>query len=1202
MKRVVSFILIISLILTICFVGTACSGGTYTLMMYIDGSDLEYENMSVSKDLKEIINSNLNTSRVNLLLFLGGSEMWYQDIPRKVNSTLLLSEKDNNKSFKLIKKSKTQENMGKADTLSNFLNFSQKKYPADHYGLIYLGHGYGSAKGLGKDKNFQNDSLELSELKQALGATSFGKKNKLDFVGLDACMMASVETAEALCPFAEYMIASQESEPVDDWDYSFLEKFNSTFDAREIAKEISDKYHNHYKKQKSDSFNPDLTISCVDLSKTDTICKALDSLCSAMEKSLSGEYSERARERASLKTFGGIAEGSKEENTDMVDINELAKVSSKAFKKESDLLKSSVQEAIALNDTNINDACGLSIYYPYNGKSFFKRQGSKTYKTFDRAKNYVSYIDSFTSHWAKPEQNREMILEKNITLEDGKLTVKLSDTQKKNFSKAYLNILESRRDSENKPVYVAVIRNRSISPDKDGNITVTSSEKIPVFNNTPYFCMEEVHKDKNRTVYITRSCQISCGDSGELASYTFIQKGTNDKLSLTAIDNCQDKFDTKEKISYIGKKTLNLDEWDHGLELTVCYAPSYDKKGILLPFDQWDSGIRNLFDFFKTPSSILKNQIMTPINELSGHEDKYCFQLEIEDTSGKKYITDIKNINKKTTPNKHKISTEKGTLTFTLYNNFAELSEYDGNDLNLKIPAKAGGLPVKIIANDAFSKLSDHNHKIDTLEITNPETNIIPNDYEVLSTFNNIKKVILPKGQKEIPEYMFKGAEDLEEVVIPDSVERIGKFAFMTLDKLKKLVLPKNVKHIEEGAFYKTNTTNAVSFKKGNSHYKIKDRMLLSKDGKKLLAYFPVGISTLDTLKVPNGVEEIASYVHCNSYDNALKSIKLPNTVKKIGCLSFSEEEFTELTIPDSVTEIGHNAFESRETIKSLSIGKGLSKIGATIISNSKFEKLKVSPKNPYYSASENYLYNKAKDYDLTLKLISGADFLKENHNLYNIYNKTTKKLNLKEYTKSDEKNDTRKYNGKSFCTKLTQKKEYNNYKPSDSIVLNGKKFSVYCNYSKLLENSFKPEKDDSLKKIKFGESIFQWLSGKKGNRFCVEVKNYNRLSDKLPLKDCGIEQFSLDRGGQKNNNKMLSFKYKKLNEKSTYEDALKYLGKPAKISLYTNVAYKTDTIDLEYYVLSEQDYSYHFRTNLSFVYSQEKKTYYLDEFSLETE
>lgn len=74
--------------------------------------------------------------------------------------------------------------------------------------------------------------------------------------------------------------------------------------------------------------------------------------------------------------------------------------------------------------------------------------------------------------------------------------------------------------------------------------------------------------------------------------------------------------------------------------------------------------------------------------------------------------------------------------------------------------------------------------------------------------------------------------------------------------------------------------------------------------------------------------------------------IDIPETfngtaVKKVG--RFYKKPITELTIPDSVTEINSSAFSSCDNLKTLNIGKGVKKIGSLVIESDTVEKLNFS-------------------------------------------------------------------------------------------------------------------------------------------------------------------------------------------------------------------------------------------------------------------
>lgn len=56
-----------------------------------------------------------------------------------------------------------------------------------------------------------------TDVNSALNGASLSQQ-LLAFIGFDACLMASVETALTVAPFADYMIASQDAEPGDGWN------------------------------------------------------------------------------------------------------------------------------------------------------------------------------------------------------------------------------------------------------------------------------------------------------------------------------------------------------------------------------------------------------------------------------------------------------------------------------------------------------------------------------------------------------------------------------------------------------------------------------------------------------------------------------------------------------------------------------------------------------------------------------------------------------------------------------------------------------------------------------------------------------------------------------------------------------------------------------------------------------------------------
>ena len=147
-------------------------------------------------------------------------------------------------------------NTGEPAPLTDFIDWTVRYAPADHYVLILGGHGAGW-KGLlpdytSRDCNVNeglglcdDDYLYMHELETALADALIN----FDIVGFDACNMAMVEVADQIHPYTKYMVASEE---VDcGWDYndifSHLQNNLQTISDLELANYMVDSYDRYYK-------------------------------------------------------------------------------------------------------------------------------------------------------------------------------------------------------------------------------------------------------------------------------------------------------------------------------------------------------------------------------------------------------------------------------------------------------------------------------------------------------------------------------------------------------------------------------------------------------------------------------------------------------------------------------------------------------------------------------------------------------------------------------------------------------------------------------------------------------------------------------------------------------------------------------------------------------------------------------------------
>lgn len=179
--------------------------GTWTVFVYICGSDLESQNGGASADIKEMINSSAN-DKIKFVIETGGAETWKSDISDTVHQRYEIS----NGKATLIKEV-PDKSMGESDVLADFLTWGIDNYPAANMGLILWDHG-GGVKGVCSDSNHDRDILQLRELDAALYSVYDKMTEPFEFIGFDACIMSTVENAALMASHANYMVSSEETE------------------------------------------------------------------------------------------------------------------------------------------------------------------------------------------------------------------------------------------------------------------------------------------------------------------------------------------------------------------------------------------------------------------------------------------------------------------------------------------------------------------------------------------------------------------------------------------------------------------------------------------------------------------------------------------------------------------------------------------------------------------------------------------------------------------------------------------------------------------------------------------------------------------------------------------------------------------------------------------------------------------------------
>lgn len=187
---------------------------TVTVLMYVNGSNLESDDGEATIDISEVVEAG-TSDKVNYLIQTMGTKKWESKFGIASNHSQRYKVVDGG--LELVDDSLGQLDCTRASTLADFIKWGKENYPADRYILQFWNHGGGPVYGFGVDE-FQSDdaSLTIDEMRQALsdGGVYF------DFIGMDCCIMSCMEVCMALYDFCDYTILSEEFESGLGWEYT----------------------------------------------------------------------------------------------------------------------------------------------------------------------------------------------------------------------------------------------------------------------------------------------------------------------------------------------------------------------------------------------------------------------------------------------------------------------------------------------------------------------------------------------------------------------------------------------------------------------------------------------------------------------------------------------------------------------------------------------------------------------------------------------------------------------------------------------------------------------------------------------------------------------------------------------------------------------------------------------------------------------
>ncbi len=257
-------------------------------------------------------------------------------------------------------------NMSDPGTLSDFIKFGMKKYPAKHYALIISDHGE-AWKGAVEDES-HHGWMTTPQIRQGIMDAQKETGNKLDVLGFDACLMANTEVAHELRDTATYLVASQEVEGANGWPYTPLldpDKLEMMDEALKQKANITPRLLSEAIVEIGKTDQDTLpTLSAVDLSKVENLTRATDNFAQALiDTDTSGALLQKMS--ASTENFTGF----KDHYHFASKIARSFRVKDKALKESARAVMEAVKDAVIAeqHSENYPNANGLTLEIPTYG-------------------------------------------------------------------------------------------------------------------------------------------------------------------------------------------------------------------------------------------------------------------------------------------------------------------------------------------------------------------------------------------------------------------------------------------------------------------------------------------------------------------------------------------------------------------------------------------------------------------------------------------------------------------------------------------------------------------------------------------------------------------------------------------------------------------------------------------------------------------
>jgi len=390
--------------------------GTWAVYWYICGSDIELRedlNYTASGQLREMMSVDM-PDYMTVVINAGGAKDWHLN---GIDSGVINRLVYKGDTLRLVD-TKPLSNMGDPETLADFLTYCNTSYPAEHQVLIIYDHGGGSLYGIAFDDLYNMDSLSLNDVDQVIKARP-AASGKYEVAGLSACLMSTIDSIAVFNGYANYLVASEESQLGVSWDYGALLQAiadNREINGAELGIAIADGYYASCEKE---GYTSMVTLSVIDMDHADELLTAYNDVGNELLQGAIANGSEyiAAYARACYASEYYGTKNDPADGYDMMDLGNMVTYARDILPNSSGPMLKAIDNAMVYHLTNPMraDGLGISCFFTYSGRQnaydyFMDLRTSPGFKYFyeygvsgSLSAEAKDYLDSLSVKAEKPE-------------------------------------------------------------------------------------------------------------------------------------------------------------------------------------------------------------------------------------------------------------------------------------------------------------------------------------------------------------------------------------------------------------------------------------------------------------------------------------------------------------------------------------------------------------------------------------------------------------------------------------------------------------------------------------------------------------------------------------------------------------------------------------------------------------------------------